>query len=99
MQRRMSWARLVAPAGVALSFAPAAPRAPLNNTADDALGQSSFNTGLHWSDSTAPSAVNQYDNAGFLLRTPGDANNYTFGGGSLTITSTAAFGTDLNDSL
>jgi hypothetical protein len=99
MQRRIFLARLVAPAVVAFWFGPAAHAAAITMTADDTLGQSSFNTGLHWSDANPPSAGNQYDNASFLLRTPGDANNYTFGGDSLTITSSAALGADLNDSL
>jgi hypothetical protein len=68
-------------------------------TADDAFGQSSFNSGQGWADATAPSAGNGYANANFLLRTPADANSYTFGGDSLTITSDQPFGAQLNDAL
>jgi hypothetical protein len=99
MQRRVIWARVLAPAVIALWFGSVAQGVPVSMNADDALGQSSFNSGLHWSDATTPSAGNQYDNANFLLRTPADGNSYAFGGDSLTITSSAALGADLNDSL
>jgi hypothetical protein len=99
MKRKAILSRLGAPALVALSLATAARGANVTMTADDTLGTSSFNSGLHWSDATAPAAGNSYDTASFLLRTPADGNNYTFGGDSLTITSAAALGADLNDGL
>jgi len=99
MQRRGIVLRALAPAAAALSIGTAAHAAVVNMNGDDALGTSSFNSGLHWSDAAAPSAGNQYDTAGFLLRTPADGSNYTFGGDSLTLTSSAALGADLNDGL
>jgi hypothetical protein len=77
-----------------------APAAVINLTADNTIGTSSFASSLAWSNGAAPSAGNDYFNNAFLLRTPADANNYTFGGDSLTITSSnATLGGDLNDSL
>lgn len=52
----------------------------------DAAGSTSFNTGLHWSNGVAPVPTNDYNTAGFLLRTPGNGTtNFTFGGHSLTL--------------
>jgi hypothetical protein len=99
MQWRGIVLRALAPAAAALWAGPAAHAAGISMNADDTLGTSSFNSGLHWSDAAAPSAGNQYDTAGFLLRTPGDGSNYTFGGDSLTLTSSAGLGVDLNDGL
>jgi hypothetical protein len=53
--------------------------------AADGFGQSSFNSGLNWSDSTAPGAGNDYVDSSYRLRTPADGGSYTFGGDSLTI--------------
>jgi hypothetical protein len=97
MNRTVLIARLAAPAIAALCLGTAAHAAVVNMNADDALGASSFNSGLHWSDAAAPSAGNQYENANFLLRTPADGNNYAFAGDALTITSAAALAADLND--
>ena len=83
----------------ALPLATASHDAVIGMTADDAFGQSSLNSGQGWADATAPSAGNGYTNANYLLRTPADANSYTFGGDSLTITSDQPFGAQLNDSL
>jgi fibronectin-binding autotransporter adhesin len=53
--------------------------------ASDAAGTTSFNVAGHWNNSQAPSAANDYDTAGFFLRSPGDGVvNYTFAGASLT---------------
>ena len=54
-------------------------------TAADTLGQSSFNSALHWSNGLAPSAGNNYQVNIAQLRTPADGASYTFGGDSLTI--------------
>ncbi len=53
---------------------------------DSTVGTSSFNTGLNWAGGLAPSAGNNYNTAGFFMRTPGNATTaYTFGGDSLTL--------------
>lgn len=54
-------------------------------TAPDTMGQSSFNSGLHWSDGLAPSAGNNYAVSISQLRTPADGGSYTFAGDSLMI--------------
>ena len=60
--------------------------ATINMNASDGVGTTSFNTGLHWVGGLAPSAGNDYNTAGFFMRTPGDnVTNYVFGGGSLTL--------------
>jgi Glycosyl hydrolase catalytic core/Ricin-type beta-trefoil lectin domain-like len=51
----------------------------------DASGFSSFTGATNWSNDAAPSAGNNYFTSTFGMRTPGDANNYTFAGGSLTL--------------
>jgi hypothetical protein len=63
--------------------------------ASDGLGTSSFNSGLNWVGSAAPSAGNTYSTGNFRLRTPADGNSYTFAGDSLTINDTAHNGTGL----
>ena len=58
-------------------------------TTSDAIGTSSFNTSLHWSDGLAPSDANDYwvIVSGRTLRTPDNtAANFTFAGNSLTLT-------------
>lgn len=61
--------------------------ATINMVASDStVGQTSFNTGLHWAGGLAPVATNDYNTAGFFMRTPGDnVTNYVFAGGSLTL--------------
>ena len=54
-------------------------------TAPDTVGQSSFNSGLHWSDLLPPSTGNDYEVSINQLRTPPDGGTYTFGGDSLKI--------------
>ena len=56
-------------------------------TANDANGATtSFNGDVgHWSPAGAPAAGNNYSTAGFLLRSPNVAGNYTFAGDSLTV--------------
>jgi hypothetical protein len=74
--------------------------ADISMDADDALGASSFDSGLHWIGGAAPAAGNSYHNANFLLRTPStDIPAYTFGGDSLTITSDSALAANLTDAL
>src|SRR4051794_27555218 len=51
----------------------------------DALGTSSFNTGLHWTGGVAPTAGNTYQTSTFLLRTPTNATPVTFAGDSLEL--------------
>lgn len=57
----------------------------VNQTANNALGTSSLNTSLAWSDAAAPSALNDYVSQGYLLRTPSAAGSYTFAGNSLLV--------------
>ncbi|MBB5350320.1 hypothetical protein HNR46_000544 [Haloferula luteola] len=54
-------------------------------TAADAIGSTSFNTAGNWSSAAAPSAGNDYLVSVQFLRTPADANSYTFAGDSLTL--------------
>src|SRR5215831_10103320 len=54
--------------------------------ASDGVGTTSFNAIGHWSNGQAPSGANDYDTAGFFMRTPGDTvTNYVFAGASLTL--------------
>ena len=73
--------------GAAVSHA-----AVINLNANDAVGTSSYNSGLHWVGGAAPSAANDYNTAGFQLRTPADLLNYTFAGASLTFSNPASAG-------
>jgi hypothetical protein len=57
----------------------------------DGFGTSSFNSDLNWDNNAAPNAGNAYFTGDFILRTPPDANDYTFGGDSLTINNTGAY--------
>ncbi|GAA5128031.1 hypothetical protein JIN84_07820 [Luteolibacter yonseiensis] len=52
----------------------------------DPLGTSSFNSGTGWSNAAAPAAGNNYLVAIQNLRTPGDAEPYTFAGDNLVLT-------------
>ncbi|GAA5121098.1 autotransporter-associated beta strand repeat-containing protein [Luteolibacter yonseiensis] len=54
-------------------------------TASDAVGTTSFASGLRWSDFSAPSAANSYFTGAFDLRTSTVAGSYTFGGASLSV--------------
>jgi MYXO-CTERM domain-containing protein len=55
-------------------------------TANDVAGQSSFGSGLHWSDGLAPHAGDDYVvSSSRLLRTPESTATLTFGGDSLTL--------------
>jgi hypothetical protein len=70
-----------------------APAALVNLNANDAVGTTSFNTGLHWVGGAAPSAANDYNTAGFFMRTPGDGvTSYTFAGASLTFSNPVSAG-------
>ena len=79
---------------VAAAALPSAARA-VSLTATDAAGQTSFNSGLHWSDGLAPSAASDYTvGTGLSLRTPFDtATDITFAGNSLTFSGTASSNT------
>jgi len=58
--------------------------------ATDASGSSSFNSALHWTGGLPPGPGTNFFTAGFSLRTPAAAGNYTFLGDSLTISSTGS---------
>ncbi len=53
--------------------------------ASDVEGETSFNTNLNWDDGQAPSAGNDYETAGFVLRTPAGSDGEIFAGESLTV--------------
>ncbi|MEY3894725.1 MAG: hypothetical protein RLZZ214_244, partial [Verrucomicrobiota bacterium] len=57
----------------------------------DVLGTTSFNAGLNWDDATAPIAGQNYYVALDGLRTPTDANPYTFAGDNLVFTTGGQF--------
>jgi len=67
----------------------ATPAPAVTLTATDANGTSSFNAAGHWSNGSAPALTSDYLDSGFVLRTPGSANDYTFAGHSLTLNSGA----------
>ena len=80
--------------GAAVSHA-----ALINLNANDAVNTSSYNSGLHWVGGAAPSAANDYNTAGFFMRSPGDGvTSYTFAGASLTL-GTANLSGGVNGSL
>ncbi len=60
--------------------------ATITLTASDTAGQSSFISGVNWSDGLAPSSGNDYEvPSGRTLRTPANSSDHTFQGDSLTI--------------
>jgi autotransporter-associated beta strand protein len=60
--------------------------ATVSLNANDGVNTTSFNTAGHWSDGQAPGPGNDYNTAGFFMRTPGNSTtNYTFAGDSLTL--------------
>jgi hypothetical protein len=68
--------------------------APVTLTASDATGASSFNSGVNWSDTFAPSAGKDYSvGSTFTLRTPATTGDFTFAGNSLTIGTGGALNT------
>src|SRR5690349_10860084 len=67
--------------------------ATINLVGNDALGSASFNSGVNWAGGQAPSGANDYNTAGFQMRTPGDGvAAYTFLGASLTLGDHASAG-------
>jgi|GEM_PF-2738317 Endoglucanase len=62
-----------------------APLAERHLTANDTASQTSFNSGLHWSDSLAPHAGKNYVVEARDLRTPGNTSSHAFAGASLTL--------------
>jgi autotransporter-associated beta strand protein len=61
-------------------------------TAADAASSSSFAAAGHWSDNNSPAPLNDYADDSLTLRTPADANSYTFAGHSLTLRSSSGPG-------
>lgn len=60
--------------------------AVVNLVGNDGLGTSSYNAKGNWANSAAPSTNNDYNTAGFVMRTPGDGTTSDiFNGGSLTL--------------
>ncbi len=54
-------------------------------TATDLIGTSSFAAAGNWQDGNPPTAGNGYFTRTFALRSPADANTYTFGGAALSV--------------
>ena len=59
-------------------------------TAQDGSGASSFASAGNWSNGNAPAYLNDYLVNSLLLRSPANANSYTFAGHSLTIQESTA---------
>jgi hypothetical protein len=57
----------------------------VNLIANDAMGTSSFNSGLNWEGGMAPIPGYGYITQGYLLRTPSTVGSYTFGGDYLVV--------------
>jgi autotransporter-associated beta strand protein len=57
--------------------------------AADAVGSSSFESGLNWADANAPSVAHDYVANGLSLRTPADGVSHFFAGNSLTLSNGA----------
>jgi hypothetical protein len=75
----------------ALLFAPLIIQAQtVTLTNSDAAGTSSYNSAGNWGSGAAPAAGNNYFTSTNGLRTPADANDYVFQGGSLTLQSPAS---------
>ena len=84
-------AAIMALLGLAGPLGPVAARAAnVTLIASDAVGFSSFTNGANWSNGALPTSGNDYFTSTFGLRTPGDGNNYSFGGHSLTLQTPAA---------
>ncbi|HZI32739.1 MAG TPA: hypothetical protein VFF11_10375, partial [Candidatus Binatia bacterium] len=54
-------------------------------TASDGVGTSSFNSAGHWSNGVTPNAANSYFTTNYVLRSPADTSNHSFGGSTLGI--------------
>ena len=81
-----SYARLAIVLAAFAGYTAVSYAATVTLTASDANGFTSFNTGLNWSDTFAPSAGNDYSvGSGATLRTPATTGDFTFAGNSLTI--------------
>src|SRR5215831_18319118 len=77
---------ILTPSALLFACAAISKAATVNLTANDAVGTTSFNAAGHWSNTQAPSGANDYNTAGFFMRTPGDGvTAYTFAGASLTL--------------
>ncbi len=95
--KRTGWFALAA---AAMLLAGEATAATVTLNVGNAFGQSSFNSALNWSNAAAPSAGNDYQGNGLLLRTP-DAtpNSFSFAGDSLLITGPGLVNAAANDAL
>ena len=71
--------------GIMAALGTSSRAATITQTANDALGASSFNAAGTWSPAGAPTAGNDYVTAGYLIRGPASGTSYTFAGDSLTI--------------
>lgn len=89
-----SYARLAIVLAAFAGYTAVSYAATVTLTASDANGFTSFNTGLNWSDTFAPSAGNDYSvGSGATLRTPATTGDFTFAGNSLTIGAGGALNT------
>ena len=57
----------------------------VTRNANDGFNATGFNTATGWSDGNIPTAGNIYFDQNYDLRSPPDANSYTFAGDSLTV--------------
>lgn len=79
----------ILPLAVAFGMmSPVAKAATITMAASDQAGQSSFNTGIYWSDGLAPQAGNGYSASASFIRTPTGNADYTFAGDYLQILNT-----------
>jgi len=60
-----------------LSGIGAARAATISLIANDSVGTTSFNVAGHWSNAAAPTAGNDYNTAGFFMRSPGMGSRAT----------------------
>ena len=89
-----SYARLAIALAAFAGYTAVSHAATVTLTASDANGSTSFNTGLNWSDATAPGPGNDYSvGSTFTLRTPATTGDFTFAGDSLTIGAGGAINT------
>ena len=88
-------------ASLVTGFSLSASAANISLTTGNLGGSSGFNAATGWSNAAAPTAGNDYSNAGFLLRTPSTpaAGSFTFAGDSLTISGSANFTAANNESM
>jgi len=89
-QMRRLVARVLVAAGV-MALATQTQAINVTMNASDVINTTSFNTGLHWNNSLAPSVGNDYFTSNFTLRTP-TSGAHAFAGDSLQIDAGGSLG-------